>query len=154
MSKMKHLICLFCIAMCIVLSCAITALATVSIEPYTVPTPYYSGEITLTVPAFNGSISTSTLGVGGSVLKGSDDTKCTFKTITNARSAGADARLLNSDGVSRSSWARNLLTDTVITANTTASKGYLYYAQISSDLTTLRSFDITFQFSPDDMTAR
>lgn len=154
MSKLKRLISIFCITVSVALCCAITAFATESSVYGDVPAPYYSDEITLTVPALNGSISTSTLAEGGFVFKGSDDKKCTFKTITNASASGADARLLNSNGKSRSAWARNLLSDTTKTATTNASKGYLYYAQISSDLTTFNSFDITFCFSPDDMTSR
>lgn len=152
MSKLKRLIILFCITVSVALCCAITAFATESVVYGDVPAPYYSNEITLTVPALNGSISTSTLEKGGFVFKGSDDKKCTFKTITNASAAGADARLINANGESRSAWAKNLLTNTTRTATTTATKGYLYYAKISSDLLTLNSFDITFCFSPDDMT--
>lgn len=154
MSKMKRLVCLFCITICVALCCAVTTFAAESIEPYTLPDPYYSGEITLTIPGLNGSTSTKILKEGGFVFKGSEDAKCTFLTVTNERAAGADGRLINSEGTSRSAWARDLLTDSIRTASTTASKGNLYYAQISSDLLELTSFDITFCFSPDDMTSR
>ena len=67
MSKLKRLIILFCITVSVALCCAITAFATESVVYGDVPAPYYSNEITLTVPALNGSISTSTLEKGGFV---------------------------------------------------------------------------------------
>lgn len=151
---MKRLACMFCITICVVLCCAITAFATESIEePYVVLKRSYSGDITLTVPGLNKSVSTKSLEEGGFVFKASDDAKCTFHTIANEEGAGADGRLINSKNEKRSAWARDLLTDTIRTANTEgATKGYLYYAQISSDLLAFSNFDITFSFSPDDMT--
>ena len=152
MSKLKRLSTLFCIITSVALCCVIAAFAA---EPGTygdVPKPYYSTELTLTVPRFDGKISTSTLGDDGLVFKCTNDKICTFQTIENTTASGADARLINSNGESRSSWARDLLTDTTRTVSTIATKGHIYYAQISSDLLTFSNFDITFRFSPDDMT--
>lgn len=115
-----------------------------------VPGKYYSSELTLTVPGFN--FSASTLPADDFVIKCTNENLCTFQAIAFSTDAGADARLLNSNNQPRSSWARDLSIDSVKTANTTATRGYFYYAQISSDLLQLQSFDITFKFSPDDMT--
>jgi hypothetical protein len=107
----------------------------------------WSSEITLTLPAFNGSSTSSS-----AVLKTTNDTTCSFYTSSVTGNATPDARLLNSNGESRSNWARNLSTGTYSYATTTASKGYGYYAQVSSDLTQITNQSIRFKFSPDNLT--
>ena len=144
--------CVFCCVLCIALACTITAYAAYSPSPrLDVPLERrYTEEVTLNVPALNGSV--STLADNVYMHKASDDNKCSFATINNQTAAGADARLINELGQKRSAWARDLLTNTVRKANTSgALSGYKYYAQISSDLVQLTSFDITFKFSPDNM---
>lgn len=152
--RARKLICALCTVLCVVIAGTISAYA-VNQEPITPYSPlgrYYSNELTVTVPGLNGNV--NTLGMIdplGSVYKGSDDTICTFFTVSNPTGAGADARLINYDRAKRSAWARDLITNSIRTATTTATDGYLYYAQISSDLLQFSSFDITFKFSPDDM---
>ena len=150
---MKRAARVFCCMLCVAIVCSITAYAAYgpSTRGYASLTRMYSSVVTLEVPGLNRTVSTKS--VNEFIFKASTDTKCTFHTVSNETSAGADARLINSDNVKRSAWARDLLTDTTRTANTSgATKGYIYYAQISSDLLELSNFDITFKFSPDDMT--
>ena len=152
MKRMKRTARVLCCMLCIAIACSITAYATYapSNRAYAPLERMYSSEVTLNVPKLNGSVSTKS--IDEFVFKASEDTKCTFYTISNETAAGADARLINSNNVKRSAWARDLLTGTTRTATTSgATKGYLYYAQISSDLVELYSFDLTFKFSPDDM---
>lgn len=108
----------------------------------------WSSEITLTLPAFNGSSTSS-----NAVLKTTNGTICSFYTSSVTGNATPDARLLNSNGESRSNWARNLSAETYSYATTTASKGYGYYAQVSSDLTQLTNQSIRLKFSPDELTS-
>ena len=108
----------------------------------------WSSEITLTLPAFNGSSTSSS-----AVLKTTDDTTCSFYTSSVTGNATPDARLLNSNGESRSNWAYNLKAETYSYATTTASKDYGYYAQVSSDLTQITNQSIRFKFSPDKLTS-
>lgn len=153
LKRIKRVTCIFCCMMCIAIACSATAYAAYgpSTRGYVPLVRMYSEEVTLEVPSLNRTVSTKS--IDEYVFKASEDDKCTFSTINNSTAAGADARLINSDGVKRSAWARDLLTDTVRTANTKgATKGYIYYAQISSDLLEFQSFDITFKFSPDNMT--
>lgn len=106
----------------------------------------WSSETTLTLPSFNGS-STST----NSVVKATNGTTCSFYTASVTGGATPDARLLNSEGDSRSNWARNLSAGNYTYATTTASKGYKYYAQVSSDLLQVTDQSIRFKFSPDEL---
>lgn len=152
LKKMKRAVRVFCCMLCIAIACSITAYAEYgpSNRAYAPLERMYSSEVTLEVPGLNGTVSTRS--INESVFKASQDTKCTFYTVNNKTAAGADARLINSLNESRSAWARDLLTGTTRKANTNgATKGYLYYAQISSDLVEIHSFNLTFKFSPDEM---
>lgn len=154
MTKMKRIIFSLSMVACIILTCVFSASAAEA-GPFVRSAnlePTFSEALTLTVPGLNGSVTTRSASGVGYVFKATDDTKCTFHTIENVSNAGADGRLINSNGASRSAWARDLLAGTTRTATTTgALPGYLYYAEISSDLVQLNSFTIKFTFSPDDL---
>lgn len=142
MSKLKRLGCIFFVVLCVIMACSVTCYASGN----------WSNEVVMTVPGFNGSANSRDIPEKISVKKISNDTKCTFYTITTLASTGTDGRLINSNYESRSAWARDLDTGSTRTATTTAKSGYVYYAELSSDFLQLTSFSIKFQFSPDDMT--
>lgn len=142
MNRVKRVMCMFCAVMCVVMACSVTCLAA----------GVWSSNVVMDVPGLNGSQNTRDIPTPVHVDKNTDDTKCTFSTITTLATTGTDGRLINSNYESRSAWARDLDAGSVRTATTTAEKGHWYYAEISSDLLQLSKFSIKFKFSPDDMT--
>lgn len=106
----------------------------------------WSSNTVLDIPGWNGS-KTSTV----SATKSSDDSQCTFHTYTNEAGGlfGVDGRLVNSNGVSRSNWVRNMDDNSTLYAATTAAKNHYYWAQLSTDALEPNEITISFKFSPD-----
>ncbi|MGX7199874.1 hypothetical protein [Enterococcus nangangensis] len=82
--------------------------------------------------------------------KVTDDAQASFHSIARSSWSGMDGRVVNSDGVSRSSWARNLDPGITVDVDTTASNGYAYVPEISSDITQIGTDSISFKWSPDN----
>ena len=82
------------------------------------------------------------------------DSLCSFHSYSNTATGawGIDARLINSEYVARSDWARNLHTGTTVHATTSAVKNYNYYAELSSDVLEFTTVHISFAFSADNDT--
>ncbi|MEG0596624.1 MAG: hypothetical protein RR502_01140 [Oscillospiraceae bacterium] len=107
----------------------------------------WSSDTVLDVPGWNGNATSSV-----SAAKSRSDSQCTFQTYENQAWGlyGVDGRLLNSDGVARSSWARDMHTGTTLHAATTAVSGHYYWAQLSTDLLEPNTISVSFRFSPDN----
>lgn len=109
----------------------------------------WSPQHTMTIPGTNGSA----YGVDQNISnKKKDDVSGTASFHSIARSTswnGIDARVVNSEKESRSSWARNMDPGNKIYVSTTASQNYLYNVQLSSDITQIGSSTLSFRWSPD-----
>lgn len=99
---------------------------------------------TLTVPGRNKSVVSEVFD-----YKATDSKQASFCCTYKSLDKNCDARLVNSEGESRSSWARNLDINDVINVSTNAVKSYPYYCQVSSDLLTSGSATVTVGFSAD-----
>jgi hypothetical protein len=107
----------------------------------------YSAQSTLDVPWGNASV----YGEDHDVPNNKKDTEsdmASFYTFTNT-AGDMDARIVNSNKVSRSSWFRNCHSGTELYASTTAAKSYNYNMQVSSDLNQVGTDSISFKYSPD-----
>ena len=108
----------------------------------------WSGTVGLDVPGFNGSQIASW---EYKKAKTSNDAYASFTAITNP--VNMDARVVNSNNVERSNWARNMKPGVRINVATTASKGIYYVPEVSSDITQIGTKRITFVWSPDKPTS-
>lgn len=153
--KLRKLLCIICILSCVIITCSLACFAT-EIEERAITEPYYSPQVTFNMPGYNGSMNTKvdcSSEVG--VLKiNNEDRVGTFYTVLCGAQLGTDGRIINMYQVSRSAWARDLTTGSTRTANLdkVAEDGYLYFAEISSDLLETSSYTFSFMFSPDNMT--
>ena len=146
MKKITKTILLICMATTLVFSVSITASAAgfQEIAPLADLGDPYWGEATLSVPGTNGSATSNNY-----IYKCTDGETASFVCTAKSEDRNFDARLKNSNGEARSSWARNLDIDEILHVKTTAVKGYQYTCQVSSDLFTIGSVDVTLSFSPD-----
>lgn len=121
----------------------VTSIDATKIQPFA--TGSWSSE-SVSVPGTNGSVYTSDVNVKQTKTK-----RASFKVTERSEKWDLDARLINSDNDSRSSWARDLPTDQKVTVGSSASKGYEYGCEISSDLRTWGSCTATIKWSADPM---
>ncbi len=115
----------------------------------------WSRQIAMQVPGMNASVNTrDDAGSPIYVTKQTTDSLCSFHSYSNTATGawGIDARLINSEYVARSDWARNLHTGTTVHATTSAVKNYNYYAELSSDVLEFTTVHISFAFSADNDT--
>lgn len=136
------------LSMTCIAGAASTAEAT-SIDNATTVSPraaaYWSTE-EIEVPGTNQSGYTA-----GVNTKQTDTKRASFKVSKRSKDANMDARLLNSDNASRSSWARDLPTGSVVTVTSTATKNHEYSCQVSSDLLSWGDCTLTINWSADPM---
>lgn len=149
MKKLSKIVLLICMAATLVFSVSITASAAnfQEIAPLKDLGDPYWVEVTLSVPGTNGSATSNNY-----TYKCTDGKTASFVCTAKSEDRDFDARLRNSNGESRSSWARNLDIDEILHVKTTAVKGYQYTCQVSSDLLTIGAVDVTLSFSPDYLT--
>lgn len=107
----------------------------------------WSAKLTLDVPGWNGSKISKTY-----ATKTTDDEICAFHTYTNTAvdPFGVDGRLVNSEDAPRSNWVRNMPAGSTLTAGTSATKGYWYYAELSTDFLEPNTISVSFKFNPDN----
>ena len=108
-------------------------------------TPLWCPPTSVTVPGLNGSATTFM-----SVPKGTDSEAGSIVCLGKSNDRKFDARIVNTLGESRSSWARDLPIGSVINVTLNgAVKGYNYQCQVSSDLLSYGETTVTLSFSPD-----
>ena len=110
-------------------------------------TGYWSSD-TISVPGTNGSGYTTAHNVKQTVTL-----IASFKCTSKSNDRNFDARLVNSDNASRSSWARNLDIGTLIHVdeNSSITVNHEYRCEISSDLFTIGSTTVGINFSADNI---
>lgn len=112
----------------------------------------WSAQTTLDIPPRNQEANTKDLKNPVHVVKSSTDSKCSVKVYSNLAGTKPDGRLINANHKARSNWIQNLDDGYLLHGETTASLGYYYYFEISSDLLQFTEKSISFKFSADNNT--